>query len=140
MLQMVRRIDVKQSPETSQSKASPSGESFELWRRLAKARLQEHERERERVLSTVLEAIRELAQHYTWADLYIFGSITSPGRFHPRSDVDIAVRGLNKFDHFAFIGDISLLIGRSVDVVRLEDCRITESITSKGLKWQGKEP
>jgi predicted nucleotidyltransferase len=70
---------------------------------------------------------------------YIFGSLIRPGRFRHESDVDVAVRGLNKFKHFVFVGDLSMLLERSVDVIGLEECPFTASIVSKGLKWRKKE-
>jgi len=53
--------------------------------------------------------------------------------------VDIAVSGLNKFALFAFVGDLSSLLGRSVDVVMLKECSFADTIASKGMKWQKKE-
>jgi len=114
-------------------------QSFELWERLAGDRARDRERNRRRQLGRVMEALDQLTGDYRWEELYIFGSLIKPARFHPESDVDVAVRGLSKFDHFAFVGDLSMLIERPVDVVLLEECPFAEAIVSKGLKWQKKE-
>jgi predicted nucleotidyltransferase len=87
----------------------------------------------------VREALNQLEERYTWNDAYIFGSVTSAGRYRSASDVDIALSGLNTLDYFAFIGDISELLNKRVDVVRLEECRFSQSIISKGIKWTRKK-
>ena len=39
-----------------------------------------------------MQAVWELApQHPDIARVYLFGSVTQPGRFHERSDIDVAV-------------------------------------------------
>lgn len=57
-----------------------------------------------------------------------FGSLTGPECFGPDSDVDMAIRGLGKFDHCALVGDLSILPGCAVDVVRLEGCPFARRI------------
>ena len=116
----------------------PKG-TFALWERLAEDRARDRERDRRRLLARVMEALDQLSRDYGWNEAYVFGSLTRPGRFRPESDVDVAVSGLNKFALFAFVGDLSSLLGRSVDVVMLEECPIAEAIISKGVKWQKKE-
>jgi hypothetical protein len=38
--------------------------------------------------------------------------------------------------HYRFIADLSRLIGREVDVVRLEDCNFTDVIKTQGIRWK----
>ena len=114
-------------------------QSFELWEKLVKEKARQRERERRRLLDRLLEALDQLARDYRWEELYVFGSLIKPGRFRLDSDVDVAVRGLNKFDHFALVGGLSMLIERPVDVVMLEECPFAETIVLKGMKWQRKE-
>jgi uncharacterized protein len=117
-----------------------SGEDpFELWRRASRECIREHEKERLRVLSRVVEALDRLASDYTWKEAYLFGSIVKPGRFHCHSDVDVSLLGLSKYDHYAFVGDLSMLIERPADVIRLEECPFAEAIVSEGVKWRRKE-
>ena len=90
-------------------------------------------------IEAINEALNHLAKRYTWEDAYIFGSVASTGRYKSASDVDVAVSGLDTLDYFAFIGDISELMNQQVDVVRLEECRFSQSIISKGIKWTRKK-
>ena len=113
--------------------------TFSLWERLKEDRARDRERDRCGLLARVMEALDQLSRDYKWREAYVFGSLTRPGRFRPESDVDIAVSGLNKFTLFAFVGDLSSLLGRSVDVVMLEECSFADTIASKGMKWQKKE-
>ena len=100
-----------------------------------------HQREQARLttIGAIEDALHHLAKRYTWEDTYIFGSVTSNGRYGSGSDVDIALSGLNTLDYYAFIGDISELLNKRVDVVRLEECRFAQSIINKGIKWTRKK-
>lgn len=80
----------------------------------------------------------ELSKKYNWGAVYIFGSLIKRGKFSNKSDIDIAVKGLDKFDYFSFVGEISALLNRSVDVINMEDCHFAESIVSKGVRWSMK--
>lgn len=113
--------------------------SHSLWIELLKAKRKSGEKERRTILRQVQTALKTLAKEYSWDELYIFGSLLKEGGFGAKSDVDIAVKGLNKFKHFSFVGDISALLGREVDVIRLEDCHFGDSIISKGMKWISKQ-
>lgn len=96
--------------------------------------MESREEIRKQVLLQVDAALDTLAGSYSWDEAYIFGSLVKEGKFSNRSDVDIAVKGLNKFEYFSFIGDISAFLGRGVDVIRLEDCHFSNSIISGGIK------
>ena len=102
-------------------------------------RLQEdearREAERSKAVQSIDAALNQLSSKYTWNEIYLFGSVTKKGRFNFESDVDIAVGGLDKFKLYSFIGDISLLLMRDVDVVRLEECRFAAKIQKDGIPW-----
>jgi hypothetical protein len=83
-----------------------------------------------------LNAIEYLSHTYQWDDLYIFGSAAKTERFDKVSDIDIGIGGLDKFLHYRFIADLSRLIEREVDVVRLEDCNFTDAIKTRGIRWK----
>ena len=106
-----------------------------LWLQSAEEEEKEREKIRREVLREIDEALEILAMRYSWNDLYLFGSIIRTGRFTQSSDIDIAVRGLKKLDYFAFVGDISAILNRSVDVINLEDCHFSDSIVSGGVRW-----
>ena len=113
--------------------------SYSLWMQAARQQEKEHERTRKKVLRELDEALETLAERYTWETLYVFGSLIKDGGFTPRSDVDIALGGLNKFDYYAFVGDISSLLNRTVDVINLEECPFVNSVISRGVKWTSKK-
>lgn len=109
--------------------------SCSLWIELLHKQMESREEIRKQVLLQVDAALDTLAGSYSWDEAYMFGSLIKEGKFSNRSDVDIAIKGLNKFKHFAFVGDISALLGRGVDVIMLEDCHFRNSIISGGIKW-----
>ncbi len=99
----------------------------------------ELEQHRQRMIHDVDQALKKLNKRYSWDEAYIFGSVVKTGKYRPGSDVDIALSGLNKFDYYAFVGAISELLNRRVDVVLLEECRFSRSIMEKGIKWSWKK-
>lgn len=105
-------------------------------------RLQENtkirEAERVRVFDATNAALNTLSGKYTWEKIYLVGSVIRSGEFRADSDVDIAVKGLDKYQLYAFIGDISLLLKRDVDVIRLEETPFAATILKKGIPWTPK--
>ena len=110
-----------------------------VWYKRRQKKHYQREQARLTTIGAIEDALHHLAARYTWDDAYIFGSVASTGRYKSGSDVDIAVSGLDTLDYFAFIGDISELLNKQVDVVRLEECRFSQSIISKGIKWTRKK-
>jgi predicted nucleotidyltransferase len=84
-------------------------------------------------------AIQQLENIYQWDEIYLFGSITKPQQFSHWSDIDIGIKGLNKYRHYRFISDLSGLLEREIDVVRLEDCPFAEAIEKRGVLWKKHE-
>ena len=103
-----------------------------LWYKSLLKRQEEKEKMRMAELQKVEEALDNLDMKYHWDEAYLFGSLTKKGRFIRNSDIDIGVQGLNKLDHYAFVGDISDLLDRPVDVVLLEECHFAKTIKKKG--------
>lgn len=105
-------------------------------------RLQENEISREakrvRTLQDVDDVLHKLKAKYSWNELYIFGSVAKAGKFGSGSDVDIAVGGLDKLKLYSFIGDVSLMLMRDVDVIRLEECPFALKIKKDGIPWPAK--
>ncbi len=87
------------------------------------------------MLEEVDTVLQYLADKYHWDELYLFGSLISPGMFTCDSDIDMAISGLDKHDLLSFIADASRELGREVDVLRLEESKITDSIRRKGQLW-----
>jgi len=97
------------------------------------------EQHRQRTIQEIDRALKQLIQRYSWDDAYIFGSVANAGKYRTDSDVDIALSGLDKFDYYAFVGDISELLNKRVDVVLLEECHFRKAIMEKGVKWNPKK-
>ena len=109
-----------------------------LWYEAMLARQLEQEKLRLSLLQKISNALKILGKKYHWDETYLFGSVSQEGKFRRNSDIDIAISGLNGFEHYAFTGEISELLDTLVDVVILEECPFAESIKKKGLKWNPK--
>ena len=73
-------------------------------------------------------------------DAYVFGSILKNGRFHARSDIDVAVEGLSNADYFRFWAELSDRLGRDVNVVQVEKHRLGERVLKGALEWTRENP
>ena len=109
------------------------------WLQFVQKEQEDREKIRKRILHDVVKTLQLLMEKYTWKEIYLFGSLVQEGRFKPNSDVDIAVLGLNKFDYYTFIGEVSQILNRRVDVIRLEECHFSSSIVKKGIRWTHKK-
>lgn len=105
------------------------------WKQLVQKKTEMQEITRKRGLQAVSRALDQLSEEYAWDDAFIFGSVTQPGRFSDTSDIDIGLWGLQRFALYEFVGKISTLLDRDVDVVRLEECRFAEKIINNGIQW-----
>lgn len=66
----------------------------------------------------------------------LFGSITQPGRFGPRSDIDVAVLCESIEDESVFWGALERELQRDVDVRPLKG-RIAETALTRGVQVYG---
>jgi len=107
-----------------------------IWRRASQKKKQVLEQRRLQALDDVRQAISRLCLTYNWTDLYVFGSVIKSGRFTERSDIDIGILGLDKLSHYRFIADLSDILEKKVDVLRLEDCSFADLIKSRGIRWK----
>jgi len=94
-----------------------------------------NERERQFLLSKLLRLLDELAAEYGVRHAYIFASITMPGRFGPRSDVDIAVEQIDSARFFEAMSKFSFHIKRQVDLVELNKCHFAAKVRREGVRW-----
>ena len=66
----------------------------------------------------------------------LFGSITKPGIFNDRSDVDVALEAdPPQMDYWRLQSELMEQLERPVDVVRLDRCRFAEKIVREGEVW-----
>ena len=86
-------------------------------------------------LKRINKTLDSLNKKYCWDEVYLFGSVAEKGKFRRHSDIDIAVKGLDKFDYYEFVGEISSLMDQRVDVILLEKCHFADAIRKKGIKW-----
>jgi len=110
----------------------------DLWHKSILKKQADQEKKRITDLQQVEDTLRTLEKKYQWDEAYLFGSIVLEGRYRQKSDIDIALLGLKKYDYFKFIGEISDLLNRRVDVVLLEECHFAQFIKEKGIKWNPK--
>jgi predicted nucleotidyltransferase len=94
-------------------------------------------RQREQLRLATLKALREaLVEVLPGRSCVIFGSVLRPGRFHERSDVDLALwdtpRGLSAYRLQAALEE---RLGRPVDLVLLPESRLRDKILQEGELW-----
>ena len=74
-----------------------------------------------------------------YSAVYVFGSILTPGRFHEDSDVDLAFEGLSSADYFRAKCHLENVLERPVDVLQIENHRLRDIISQKGVRWTQKD-
>ncbi len=110
----------------------------QLWYNSLLKKEEDREKSRKAMTQRINEALNRLDKKYHMEEVYLFGSVAQSGRFCRNSDIDIAIKGLNRFDYYEFIAEISELLDKRVDVVSLEECHFADSIKEKGIKWNRK--
>ena len=122
----------------NQQKADKNSSIPSRWKKAIMERQASQEKLRISVLQDISMALKTIEKKYHWDEAYLFGSVAQEEKFRRSSDIDLAISGLNKMEHYAFIAEISELLEVSIDVVLLEECPFAESIKEKGLKWNRK--
>lgn len=102
-------------------------------RKREERRFKEREELREKRLATVRAAIAEIAPRYPAIErAYLFGSVLQPGRFGPRSDVDVALDCDDVRAETDFWRALEKAIGPDVDVLpRVGPVAKTVELTGK---------
>jgi predicted nucleotidyltransferase len=95
----------------------------------------EKEKLRKYTLKKLDTILSEMSQIIFFKDAYIFGSITKPHQFTEESDVDIAFLGLDDKDFFKAMSFISGQLERDVDIIQIENHRLSEKVVNEGIKW-----
>jgi predicted nucleotidyltransferase len=68
--------------------------------------------------------------------VWVFGSLTQPGRFNEASDVDVALEAEPAAMSAGRLwAELSERLARHVDVVLLETCRFRDKIQREGELW-----
>ena len=68
--------------------------------------------------------------------VHVFGSLTKPGRFGEKSDIDIALeREPSTIGWYELVGLLHEELGRPVDVLLLNETRLREKILRESERW-----
>jgi predicted nucleotidyltransferase len=79
------------------------------------------------------EALAELIPGET---VIVFGSLTRPGVFNDRSDIDLALeRAPRRMSEYRLISELMERVNRPVDVLLLNNSRLREKILREGEVW-----
>lgn len=106
------------------------------WRECLAQDHQTREDHRKLMLDRLWQALSALESTYRWREAFAFGSITRSGGFTRRSDVDVAVSGMQSDLLYRAVGELSGVLGVDVDLVRLEECRFAEKVRLEGIPWK----
>jgi len=88
--------------------------------RALRQKRRDNEQKRRETIQHIMRLLPRLANKYGFDRVFLFGSVAKPGRFHERSDIDIAVFGLTDEKYFSFMGELSAQVRRDVDVIQME--------------------
>jgi predicted nucleotidyltransferase len=89
------------------------------------------------VLADTRQRLREaLAELIPGHRIIVFGSLTKPGIFNDRSDIDLALEtDPPQMDGWRLMSELMERLDRPVDVVRLDKCRFRDKILCQGEVW-----
>jgi predicted nucleotidyltransferase len=95
---------------------------------------------RRRRLKALADARRDLrsalADLIPGSRVFLFGSLTRPGVFNDRSDVDLALENEPaQMSLYQLTARLAEQMGRPVDVVLLSECRFRQKILLEGEAW-----
>jgi predicted nucleotidyltransferase len=96
------------------------------YRATAQKRTQQKEQQRLQHLahaqSVAQQAANDLKKRYSVRQVAVFGSLVDQKLFHVRSDIDLAVWGLDERDYYRAIGELQALDPTfAIDLIRVED-------------------
>jgi predicted nucleotidyltransferase len=95
----------------------------------ARRRLEVYDETRQRLR----ESLQELIPGHK---VILFGSVTRPGVFNDRSDVDLALETEPaQMSVYRLIAELMERLGRPVDILMLDQCRFRERIRREGEVW-----
>lgn len=112
------------------------GFQFHVLERKLEQKKQRAEDLRRNMLEKLKKALEKIAAEVQFDEVYIFGSITKPGRFGEESDVDVGFFGLKDEDFFRMMSCLSVELDWEVDIIQLEGHRLTEKIKREGIRWK----
>jgi predicted nucleotidyltransferase len=93
---------------------------------------EKQEQERLKILQKATECIKREFQN-TQVEVFLVGSVIKPYSFHPKSDVDIVLKNFSG-DRFEIWTKMEAEIGRTVEIIRFENCHFQDFVLKEGLK------
>jgi len=100
--------------------------------------MQQTQREilRQQAREEAIATITQVVPHYPQiTQIYLFGSVTQPGQFRDRSDIDIAVAGTNAATYFALWRDLEAACPNwAIDLREImnQPCHFTDTVRQTG--------
>lgn len=88
-------------------------------------------------LQTRLDLQRVLSDLLPRQTVIVFGSLTRPGKFHARSDIDVALlEPVPAMSEYRLQALLEESLHRSIDLVVLNGVRFREKIEREGERWE----
>lgn len=106
-----------------------------LDRALEERRL-EWELRRQLTLDKVIAVLDAVAPEFGVEEAYIFGSLAKAGRYHEKSDIDIAVIWTGRGGFFDLAGEVSRRLGQDIDILPLDQIPFADKIRREGILWK----
>jgi predicted nucleotidyltransferase len=108
---------------------------FALWEAAIGRRQAANEETRRRLLADLLAWLDAHAPEHGIDEAWVFGSVTRPGRFGARSDIDLALGADPGMRQMRIGAELYQALDRDVDVILLEDCPFAAQIVEEGIRW-----
>lgn len=112
-------------------------EYVQAWRKRWAKREQDRLDRAKELRQVARECARRLVRDYHAERVYLFGSLLNDDRVHARSDIDLAVEGLDGDLYFRALADLWKLLpeGAELDLVPLEQAwpSILERVQTEGI-------
>jgi len=107
------------------------------WRRRLRADMAQRDTRVREALSAAQKCAQVLYEDYGVREVYLFGSLNEPERFHDRSDIDLVVDGLPPRLYFKALAELWRLLpqGMQLDLIPLEDAdsELHERVLKEGV-------
>ena len=95
----------------------------------------EWEARRKTTLERVMAALDAVAPQFGVEEAYVFGSLAKAGRYHEKSDIDVAVCWPGQGSFFDLAAEVSRRLGQDIDILPLDKIPFADKIRREGIKW-----
>ena len=104
-----------------------------LLEQMDRQRLEDREHSRQKVRRDLRDALDQIIPGQR---VVVFGSLVRSGKFNDYSDIDLALESeLPQMTVYQLISLLSERMGRTVDVILLDECPFREKIRREGELW-----